>query len=67
MDQLQAQKMIDNAETVACSCGKEVFNQGVLMKKVSALDPSNPTGQNQYVNIPVMYCVNCGKQLEPMK
>jgi len=62
MDPIQAQKLIENSEAVKCSCAGEIFAQGIAMKKVSALDPNNPTGQNQYANIPIMYCVKCGKQ-----
>ena len=65
VDPIQAQKMIENAESISCECGADVFSQGLMMKKVSALDPANPTGKSQVVNIPVIYCVGCGKQFTP--
>ncbi|MCK5614866.1 hypothetical protein KAR91_74075 [Candidatus Pacearchaeota archaeon] len=66
-EQLKMQQMLQSADDVACECGGLIFMQGVRVKKISALNPHNTTGQAQMANMPVMYCVNCNKEIDPFK
>ncbi len=46
-------------EPIVCEkCGKEVFVQGVMLRKVSAL--LTGTGQPGIIPVPVFYCAECG-------
>jgi len=45
-------------EVNCTNCGNTVFNQGVFLRKVSAL--INPDGRDGYLPIPTFYCVSCG-------
>jgi uncharacterized Zn finger protein len=50
---------IDKTTEVKCdSCSNPVFNQGVFLRKVSAL--LNPDGRDGYLPIPTFYCTSCG-------
>ena len=47
-----------NTEEVVCpKCGGKVFNQGLMLRKVSPL--LTGTGQPGLIPIPVFECVNC--------
>ena len=39
------------------SCGCEVWTNGIVLKKISAL--VNPTGKDQLGTIPVLVCIRC--------
>ena len=50
---------INSTSEVKCDgCGNNVFNQGVFLRKVSAL--VNPDGRDGYLPIPTFYCTSCG-------
>ncbi len=63
-EQANIQKMISNAEDHECECGGLIFNQGIKIKKISAFDPNNKTGQSQIANVTILYCVKCFKELK---
>jgi len=49
---------VNSTTEVKCeACGNNVFNQGVLLRKVSAL--VNPDGRDGYLPIPTFYCTSC--------
>lgn len=43
-------------------CGCEVWNQGVILKKIPGLELGSGT-EDQFVDLPVFYCSNCGEIL----
>ena len=43
-------KMLDSAKPRTCECGCQAYEQAMALMEVSALDPNNPTGQNQSYN-----------------
>jgi len=47
---------------VKCECGCEIWNQGVILKKVSGLELGAGTDE-QIIDLPVYYCSKCGKML----
>lgn len=50
---------IEQTQGLKCdSCGKQVFSQGMVLRKVPSIVTG--TGQPGIVPIPVFYCVNCG-------
>lgn len=54
---------LSTTEPVVCSkCGKQIFTEGLLFRKVSPL--LTGTGQPGLVPINVLYCVDCGTILE---
>ena len=55
--QKQVQMDLRNATPMACHCGSSLFQQAVLVFKVSAL--VSPTGQELVANQPVLVCLNC--------
>jgi len=55
--QKQVQVDLRNATPMACHCGSSLFQQAVLVFKVSAL--VSPTGQELVANQPVLVCLNC--------
>ncbi|NJO90812.1 MAG: hypothetical protein HC831_18985 [Chloroflexia bacterium] len=50
--------MVKNSRSLKCSCGGEIYLQGVLLKKLSAL--LSPTGKEEQLPIQVLYCKDCG-------
>ena len=50
--------MVRNARTMTCSCGGRVFNQGIVMKNISAI--MSPDGREMGVPVQVLYCKDCG-------
>jgi len=47
------------APNVVCpECGGKVFQEGVVLKKISQF--LSPTGKEEYRPIPIIYCVKCG-------
>ena len=50
-------KMSDTTEISCDKCGHNVFQQGLMLRKVSAL--VSPSGQESMVPIQVMICIKC--------
>lgn len=44
--------------TTCNSCGKEAFQEAVILRKISAL--LSPTGKEGFVPIQVFACISCG-------
>lgn len=44
--------------TTCDSCGKETFQEAVILRKISAI--LSPTGKDGFIPIQVFACVNCG-------
>ncbi len=53
---------MDNTYPVTCDCGHNVFNIGLLLRRVSAL--LAPTPEPTFVQIQTFYCVKCGAVYE---
>ena len=50
---------LDNATDVSCDeCGKKVFSQAFLIKRISPL--VSPNGQEIMVPMPIFKCSSCG-------
>ncbi len=58
-----SQKTMDDlleAETIKCAaCSSIVWDQGFALKKVKSM-----TGQDQFVQIPIVFCKICGTPLD---
>lgn len=63
MDQEKLRKLLQAATDVKCKCGCQIFNEGMSIKKISSLDPNNPTGKDSFTSIPIIYCVKCFEPL----
>jgi len=50
--------MVKNAKTLTCSCGGVVFENGMVIKRISAI--LSPTSQEMDVPIQVFLCKKCG-------
>ena len=50
---------IESLPWVNCSCGGRIFEQGVMVKKVSAL--LSPSAREEIVPAEVIVCKSCGK------
>ncbi len=57
-------KLIQNAKPVLCKCGCTIFKEGIQIVRASGMDPNNPTGQDQMIHVPSLYCIKC---FEPVK
>lgn len=55
--QLSAE-MVKNGKTLTCNCGGIIFQNGLVLKKISAI--LSPTGQEIDVPIQVLHCKDCG-------
>lgn len=47
---------------VKCECGCEIWNQGVILKKIPGLEVGNGM-EDTFIDLPVWYCIKCGKIL----
>lgn len=47
---------------VKCDCGCEIWNQGVILKRIPGLEIGNGT-EDTFIDLPVWYCSKCGKML----
>jgi len=48
-------------DTFVCSeCSEQLFQNLVVVKKISALNPANTTGKEQFAPMQVLSCTNCG-------
>ena len=49
-------------DTFVCSvCGNYFFQNLVVVKKISALNPANTSGKEQFAPVQVLSCTNCGE------
>lgn len=51
---------------IKCKCGCEVWNQGVILKRVPGLEMGQGT-EDVFVDLPVWYCAKCGEILPEYK
>lgn len=67
--QQPAQIQINMAEKELCECkgtksngecGSIYFEKSYQIRKLSALDPQNPTNKDQYPTFPIYLCRRCG-------
>jgi hypothetical protein len=54
-------EMVKNAKTLTCECGGIVFENGLVIKRVSAI--LSPTSQEMDIPIQVFLCKGCGLAL----
>lgn len=52
-------EMIKNFKTITCPCGGMIFEEGVVLKKISAL--ISPSGKEELYPLEVLVCKKCGK------
>ena len=52
--------------TIACKCGNIVWQQGLILKKVSGFLVGTGS-DDQIIDLPVYYCAKCGEILEEYK
>lgn len=53
-------KMLLDAPNVVCpKCGSRFFKEIYAIKKISAI--ISPTGQEEFMPVPMMACANCGE------
>lgn len=48
-----------NSENIVCECGNKIFNESVILKKVSKFITGTPN--DTIYPIPVYCCAKCGK------
>jgi hypothetical protein len=52
-------EMMKGFKTLTCDCGGQLFQTGVVIKKISAL--VSPTGNEEMYPMEVLVCMNCHK------
>jgi hypothetical protein len=52
-------EMMKGFKTLTCDCGGQLFQTGVVIKKISPL--VSPTGQEEMYPMEVLVCMNCHK------
>ena len=52
-------EMIKSFKTVTCDCGGQLFQSGLVVKKVSSI--ISPTGKEETYPLEVLICMNCHK------
>lgn len=52
-------EMMKNFKNITCSCGGIIFEEGIILKKISAI--ISPTGQEELYPLEVLVCKKCGK------
>jgi len=57
-------EMIKNFKTVTCCCGGVVFENALVLKKISAL--ISPTGKEELYPMEILVCRKCGKVPEEL-
>lgn len=50
---------LSQAPWVKCECGNELFNPGMMFKKLSSL--LSPTGKDELIPVDIVVCSVCGK------
>ena len=64
LKQMSMNIKLEDLQSITCKrCRGEIFQQGVAIKKVSAL--ISPDGKERFASIPVLVCMNCRELLEP--
>lgn len=48
--------------SIKCKCGCEVWDQGVILKKIPGLEVGNGV-EDTFIDLPVYYCSKCGEIL----
>ncbi len=61
MPPLPAGMSFDDLENIKCECGSEIWDQGSRLKRLSAI--MSEDGQEKVIAIPVIVCMECGKEL----
>ncbi len=56
------QQVVMKAPNEVCECGSELFLQGVVLRRISAI--VSPSGKDEIATLPVLSCVVC-KQGHP--
>ena len=51
--------MMQSFKTLTCDCGGQLFQSGIVIKKISAL--ISPTGKEEMYPLEVLVCMNCNK------
>lgn len=50
----------DQTTSITCEkCGGVVFNEGLLLRKVSKFIVANASNKDSIIPVPLMYCVGC--------
>lgn len=52
-------EMMKSFKTVTCDCGGMIFEEGIILKKISAL--VSPRGIEETYPLEVLVCKKCGK------
>lgn len=52
---------MDNSTAVACSCGSEIFQEGMKFRRVSKIVAG--TKDDQMIIMPVIFCAKCSLEL----
>ena len=53
----------EKLDNIKCKCGCIYFDQKIAFKKISALDPQNPSGQEQVIPYQMYLCMDCNEAL----
>ena len=65
IDEDTMRKLLQSSQDYECpNCKCKIFDDGLVIKKISALDPNNPSGKDSFTQIPVIYCVHCKTPLQ---
>ena len=66
LKQMSMNIKLEDLQSITCKrCRGEIFQQGVAIKKVSAL--ISPDGKERFASIPVLVCMNCRELLDPSR
>jgi len=52
-------EMIKDFKSVTCTCGGMIFEEGILLKKISPI--LSPTGKEELYPLEILVCKKCGK------
>ncbi len=52
---------INECPNVQCSCGSILWDNAMIVKRISPIYSSN--GEQQFANIPVIVCKKCGNDI----
>ena len=61
---VQPQIDLKSTTGVKCKCGGQVFNEGLILRRVSKFLSAQP--KDSLLPIPLFYCVKCATPLEGM-
>jgi len=55
---------MEDLQPITCKrCRGELFQQAVVIRKLSAI--ISPDGKEKFISVPVLVCMNCKELLEP--